>query len=389
MRTSGCRLLLALVLLMLTLVCNGCWNHRELDTMAIVAGAGIDFDDVSGKYVVTVQVVMPSANKESAGNGGGQAKGVAVVTGTGSSVFEAIRSMTTELSRKPYWPHNQILVVGDSLARKGLRPVLDFFLRDAEPRLTTWLLVAPGKAHEIIAAPIAVEKIPAFGIAALMSNGARASSLAATATLHDFVGKLVSGTTAPIAARISLVGDKGDRVQTLGTAVFMDDRLVGELDSKETRGLLWVSGKMGSGIITVSLPGEEGTVAVEIIRSNAQITSEKRNGHIAVRANVFMEGNVGTDAALIDATTPRQLDLLDTRTSSVIRDDITAAISKAQTLHTDVLGFGSAIERKFPREWQQMKKEWDQQFERTEVALSVQVNIHRVGLLNRPLRTPE
>lgn len=87
-------------------------------------------------------------------------------------------------------------------------------------------------------------------------------------TLNDFLVRLTSKSSHPFATAIEVFSEEkqeeqgGDkegkmvlRLRAGGTAVFKKDKLVGWLDNAETRGLLWVLGKVQSGILVVPAPG--------------------------------------------------------------------------------------------------------------------------------------
>lgn len=61
-----------LVFLILSLL-SGCWDARELGSLAIVAAVGIDLADKSGKLLITIQIIKPGEVKS--GGGGGEGGG--------------------------------------------------------------------------------------------------------------------------------------------------------------------------------------------------------------------------------------------------------------------------------------------------------------------------
>ena len=44
------------------LFCNGCWDKKELNQLALAQVAAIDYEDDS--YQVTLQLIIPGADKE-------------------------------------------------------------------------------------------------------------------------------------------------------------------------------------------------------------------------------------------------------------------------------------------------------------------------------------
>lgn len=69
--------------------------------------------------------------------------------------------------------------------------------------------------------------------------------------------------------------DKKEMVRLHKTAILNKDKLTGWFGRKEARGLLWVLGKVKSGVIVVKSPKEEDkNVSIEIIRASSNIRPE-------------------------------------------------------------------------------------------------------------------
>lgn len=58
-------------------------------------------------------------------------------------------------------------------------------------------------------------------------------------------------------------------------------------------------------------------------------------------------------------TRPETWDSLEKRQAAVIESEVKAALRKAQAeLGVDIFGFGEAVHRKYPKEWQELKGRW-------------------------------
>ncbi len=378
----------------LACACSGCWNYHELDELSIVSGVGIDKGQQPGTVQLTMQIIKPGEVKSGGGGGspGGGAEGsqgapVVVKSSSGKTVFEAIRNFLADTNRKLYFPHNQVIIIGKEQARQGVRPILDLFIRDQEPRPTVWILVADGKASDVLKVPGQLEKISAVEISDL-EKAQSALSENVTVNLQDFVSRLMSKTTAPIAAIIK-TDDRNQpkRNRLTGTAVFKKDRLVGKLDGRQTRGLLWILGKVKSGIISIRVP--DGEAGMEIIRSSSQIRPVVKNGHVKMQVFVREDGNLGCQMTPVDLTKPEMLKSLARRKATVIRNEIQAALTEAKALKADIFGFGEAIHRSNPKEWAKIKGKWDQLFPELQVEIDVRSRVRLVGLITKPAVPPQ
>ena len=84
--------------------------------------------------------------------------------------------MTNISNHKLYFPHNQVIIMGKSLAEDGVIKYLDFFLRDAETRDNVLVLVAGGTAGEILDTMPEGDKLPAVNISNSLDAQSRGTS---------------------------------------------------------------------------------------------------------------------------------------------------------------------------------------------------------------------
>lgn len=376
-----------IVVIIVILLGSGCWSRRELDTLAIVAGIGIDLDGETGKIKLTAQIIKPGniiTQTEGSGEGRGESQAFLVAISTGYTVFDAVRNYLTQSNRKLYFPHNQIIVFGREAAQKGVRPILDFFLRGSEFRHKVLVLVADGKASDVLEAKMGLEKIPAMAIGRLVEAGA-ANSQASAVTVQEFLTRLMNKSSAPVAPRIEVLKEKvGNKVLLKGTAVFKDDKLVGQLDNKESRGLLWITGKVKNGVILVQCPGGSGKASLEIIRTRSRIIPELREGKVNIKVEISEEGNLSEQMCSTVLAIPATQASLERRQAAVIQNEVKAVLQKARELNVDIFGFGEAVHRKYPAEWKSLKLKWDEVFPNLEVAVTVRTKIRRVGSITKP-----
>ncbi|MPM08341.1 Spore germination protein A3 [bioreactor metagenome] len=384
----------AICFLCITSLC-GCWNSHELDTLGIVMGVALDKAEGTGGVQLTAQLVLPGALKSGSsssgtgtGGGGGGSGGGSVsfwnVKSTGDTVFSAVRDVTDQCSRKLFFPHNQVLIFGKSLAQEGVQKYIDFFERDPETRNGVWVLVAKGSADEVLSVKPKLEKITASKIAEMVRGQQKATSEASAVTLSDFITRLMSKTAAPVATMIEVTGEgENQSLLITGTAVFKKDKLVGTLDKKEGRGLLWVLGEVKSGIIEVEGP-DGSLVALETIRASGKMTAELKDGKIKMKITVIEEGNIGETTGTGDLNTTEILAKLEEKKAEAIRGEILAAFEKAKTLNADIFAFGEAVKQKYPNEFKTMEDNWDEVFKTIELELSVNAKLRLTGRINNP-----
>ena len=379
-------------LIFLLVMLTGCWNRRELNTLSIVQAFGIDRTE-DNRISFTAQILIPGEIRTPGGKeGGGGGKAVWVVTSTGKTVFEAIRNATFEADRKLYFPHNKIIVIGEKAAKSGIAPLLDFYDRDPEGRLRPFMFIARGSAKDILEAEHGQERIPAKAIENL-AKGTFATSKIPKVELFDILKIFAGKTSAPFIPGIKTVEHKENEkikkmVKLDETAIFKKDKLIGWFDGEETRGLLWVLGKVKSGIIVVKSPKEEDkNVSLEIIRASSKVKPEIEDGNITITVEIKMEGNLGEQMSKVDLTKPDTFKELEIRLAVAIREEINAALDKAlKEWGTDIFKFGEEVHRKYPKEWKELEEKWDEECKNIDVKVEVEAKLRRVGMITKTIR---
>lgn len=375
---------LTIICMILILSTTGCWNRRELDDLGIVMGVAFDKTQNPGKVQLTAQIVKPAELKTPRKEGGGGVSEAYMnIKNTGETVFDTLRGFTHKFSQKLYFQHNQVLIFSRDIAQEGLQKYIDFFLRDHETRLTVKVLVAKNKAGEILDVKPQLQKIPAMDITDVLESQA-ATSQTSQVRLEQFVTRLMSKTTAPIASLIEVSGEGNEKTALVsGTAVFKKDKLAGQLDAAETRGLLWVLGEVKSGIIDVDCPGG-GKVSLEIIRASSKITPEIKDGKIHIKVRIKEEGNLGSQSCPENFTLPPAIEALEKKKAAVIRSEVLAALKKARKLNTDIFGFGDSVHQRYPKLWKEYETRWDEIFPHIEVTVAVEAKLRRMGRISKP-----
>jgi len=373
----------------------GCWNRVEIEERAVVAALGVDKAAEEGKVEVTAQIIKPEEIATASGGGSRSGEAVAVYADTGHDLFDALRNLARQVGRKLFLTEMAVVVIGEDMAREGIGSVIDFIHRDPEPNMRAWLLVGRGRAREVLETKIPTEKVWGFGLKKMIM-ASKAHSKAPAVDILNFEKAVKSKTTCPVATGIKIAGEErkpvkeavapGKRPVLAGTAVFRGYRLTGRLDQVETRGMLWVKGEVQSGIIVVPSPKDgDKPIALEIIRAGSEIEPVISDGRITVTVKVTEEGNIGeVKPDHVEITKPGVIESIEARQREAIEREVLAAVARAQELNADVFGFGEAVRRKYPREWPQLEKRWDELFPVLDVQVEVDAKIRRTGMITDP-----
>ncbi|MCK4260310.1 MAG: Ger(x)C family spore germination protein [Halanaerobiales bacterium] len=376
--------IIMVIIVVLFCFTTGCWNRSELNEKAIVSGYGVDLGEEKDEIRLTAQIILAEAM--SAGGESGEKETVGIVSGTGNTIFNIDRDLLRETGRKLFDSHSHVIIIGEDAAKQGIDRFLDFFTREHEIRRRNWVLVAKGTAKEVLEAKLKFEKIPTFGISNLINAGNITSKTVAV-DLKSFLEMISSKTISPFATGIEVIeGDNGEKgLRLTDTGVFKDYKLQGWLDEKETRGLLWVIGKVGSGIIEVKVPKKEGKyISIEILKASSKVKPEIKNGFLTISIEVVQSGRIGEQPPGTGLENIDGVKIIEKVVENNIKDEIQSVLKKAQMLNTDIFGFGETVYRKYPKEWRTLEKNWDGIFPNINVNVNVESTIINPGIIVKP-----
>lgn len=389
-----------------------------------------------GRYLVELKVVKPglvagaSAGGGQGGGGGGQSgQPFWVATSEGKSILEALHLMRSFTPRLPFLAHNQLILIGEEVAREGVGPVLDFFLRNRETRRTTPFFVARGLAYQTLVYASPLEPSPGMNLAGII-QWEQGNIQAWLEELGDFAAALHNPWSEPVTGVVHFEthrtprgrgaeggqgggggeggdggqdggqgggagggpgggGQKGEEEKHLhvsGAAVFRGDRLLGFLNREETAGLVWLRNRAHRGVLSVPAPGGRGRVEIELLTGQTRLRPRLTEGGFALTVEVKAEGNLEENTSEVILTSPQEIQFLERRAAETIRRQIEAALRKIQGEYkVDILGFGDVIYRRYPHQWLRVAKRWPELFPRVPVQTRVEFTLRRIGMVNRPV----
>lgn len=385
---------------LMLLSCSGCTaehSKRELNSIAIVMGLGLDLarpeQDIpfeEGRLYITAQVVR-TGSMVGGGSGGGASDSADAMYWNlkmeGEDLYPMLRGSVQQSNRNLYISHNQVIVFGQDLAGEGLAQFMDYFFREREMRYNVLLAVSECPASQILEIEPSLEDLPAQEIAKLLKIQAR-NAEAPTKSLFDFAVDMKSGKKAAVLPLINAQTD-GDRktIYVDGCAVFKDWRMVGKLSAAETRGYLWTSGDIESTVFTVP---------VENTRISLGVTGKKGDMHVVIRdeqdqKSLLVQFEVSADTVVghmdgvYDLHLKNSLEKIQLACSQLIGNEIQKAIEKSRELNSDLFGVSEYLERYHPTVWKEMEQDWDSYFAGITYEISVTSYVRRTGSLVDPV----
>ncbi|MFF2446192.1 Ger(x)C family spore germination protein [Neobacillus sp. NPDC058068] len=370
----------------------GCWDRTEVNDLAIILATGVDISK-KDEIELSVQVFIPKPAE--GGQQGGMSSGstssqTLVRSAEGVTIGDAMSRLQEKLTRRIFWGQNEVLVIGEKLAKKGVGDQIDFWMRYTEPRERADVFVSKISAKEVLESMPELERDSAKQLRKLVD-----SQIGVKVTVKD-LSEMLSGEAGaaviPWVANLSpsnLGVNKGKNIPFIkGAAVLKGDKMVGRLSDKETRGILWPRNEMKSGIITIRTNEDSGYVSLNLLRSNNQLIPKITNGKWSIRVKTDTDLEVLQNTSNLNLIRPKLLKEVERKVVQEIEGREKLALANAQKkLNADIFGFAEAFQRKYPKIWKKQSREWNDIFRKVDITFETKVNIIRTGLENEHAKT--
>jgi spore germination protein KC len=359
----------------------------------------IDLAKSSNEYELTLQVVMPGELTNSGKGGDGYAP-FSVYSVKSKTLFEGVRKASRQIPRQLFFSHVQVVVLGEQLARAGIKEIFDFFERSHEVRLTSMLLVArdssPGK---LISTIVPLAPLQAQALLGTSEFSEKIWSGSPVIGIDETIRKLINPGAEPSIGGLKIIGNadnvikKQNLEQTVppyhlevsGVAMFREGKLSGWLDDEKARGYMFVMDRMKSTVMSLECEGTADGVALEIVKSRTKTDVSMNNGQAKVKIDVIAVGNVAEVKCGIPLKKLSVLSQLEQAWGEATKADMMAAIRDAQAIRSDVFGFGEMLQRNHPKQWNKTAAKWDEAFANAEISIKFEGQILRSGMRGKSL----
>ncbi|MDU4960825.1 MAG: Ger(x)C family spore germination protein [Sporomusaceae bacterium] len=399
------------------LLCAGCYGSRETDELAYVLIVGVDKTE-TGKQKVTYQFAIP---RKASGSRDGdspeepkQGKGekpwtvssiISPTSAEGRSLFNAT------LSRLPRLNHVTAYVFSEEVARDGIGPRITYNIRNPEFRETMFLIVVQGSAEEYIKTndPSLAQTISKYY--QIMFASAKESGYYLPANYHRFYARLknnggspyatysginpMTGTNKPAAAKTP--EQKGDPylpqgvprtgtenpAEFLGLAVFRGDKMVGVLNSDESRAVALLQGEFAYGYVGIADPlkPEKDTVNV-LLRYDRKpdISASLHNNQAAFVIHLDIDAEILGISAETNYETAKLRPVLEKQLANLLQQQITRMLKHTQELGVDPVGLGLYLRPHFANTQAMERADLTALYRAAALDITVTANIRRTGL---------
>ncbi|MCE5286974.1 MAG: Ger(x)C family spore germination protein [Pelosinus sp.] len=387
----------------LLFICTGCYGAKETDSVAYVIAHGVD-KAPGGKLTITTQIAPP------AGPGKSEQENIGVIdTITIPSSGQNRTLISSTLSRTLNSTHLTAIIISEEAARAGIAPILAFFSRNREFRDSIYFIVVPGSAADYIQKNTSRLNLT---ISRLYENYLTKKNYSLPSTLHTFYTSFKNNGSSPyitysavnprtgedksagyktpqqkstpyIAGGIPRAGTK-TAIEFLGLAVFKDDKMVGVLNSEETRAVSLLRGEFSWGYLGVvdPLAPQKDFISLKVYTYNKpKITAYFNNKAPVFTVKLKLELEVLGITSGTSYEKPEYRRLLETQVADLLKEQILSMLKHTQALGTDPVGFGLYLRPQLDTTAELSKADLTELYQQADIQIDVTAKMRRTGLI--------
>lgn len=191
----------SILLLLIVSLLSGCWDRTEMYDVSFFLASALDLSE-EGEIITSILVTIPART-------GGESGKVSESGVLGKlyclSYWSKYLRCRKEDPTKGFTPffkgHRSVVFIGEALAKKGIREILDYYSRDPGSRLRTYLVVAKGReAWELIHNDFPMERFLYEEVRELERSG-----VGTAVTFRDFLMMQSSDGIVPVTGAVEMV----------------------------------------------------------------------------------------------------------------------------------------------------------------------------------------
>ncbi|WAM36974.1 Ger(x)C family spore germination protein [Caldicellulosiruptor acetigenus] len=285
-----------------------------------------------------------------------------------------------EINKRLYYGYLKVVVLGRDLVEEPgyVREVLDALNRESDIPQNTFLLVSETTARDILNTMPLVQPVTGIHLFEISKNASIYGRIIDT-PLSQVVNSFINSNCAVI----SRVEPGVETLKVAGAAVFKNFRFVGWLDEKQLQIYKLLMGKAKHTFINdLKYKSTYVPFITTEIQTKKKIKSEK--GRLKIVYNLRIEGEV------IEFVFKSGYKVLNDPMRKYIQSELNKIIKKrADDLiyllkyryNADVLGIGDFISKHRPKDWEKLKKNWDDEFKKIDIEVVTDVRLRRSGTI--------
>ncbi|WP_171690399.1 Ger(x)C family spore germination protein [Paenibacillus germinis] len=356
---------------------SGCNYHNELKNLQLIYATSLDMND-KNEIVTTVTIQTPGGKERSA-------PVHEVLSATGPTLQESLfKKIGMQIAGPIGTSKNQVMLIGEKLARKDLTEILDSTFRNSNDPMLAKVAIVRGNASGLI-------RLDRIGSATAgeylrkILKSAKYETAIPSVTLHSLYPVLHDQGRDSV---IPLISRLKDKAVVDGVALMNQRKYTGYFLTPEQSSLfLLMSGLKGNICVITRNMEESGSKNDPSQYLSLNILKLKRNKHVWVDAEgqIRVQLHLKMKASVVEYTKDDLADKqkiiqLNKHFSELLTHEAQDICKLLLRSRSDAFGIGRDIMAFYPNEWKRMN--WETVYPETDFQVSTEVDIVSHGIIN-------
>lgn len=395
-------ILVILTIILLSL--SGCYDAHGIEEFSYATALGLDVSE-NKLLSLTLQISIPSTTSES---GSSQSSKTDTITVECNSINSGISLINSYISKEVNLSHCKVIVISEELAYQGLSEYVDTFANTVEIRPDCNVIIAKCSAKDFIenASP-SIDTLTARYYEVALKSSEYTGFTTSTKSV-DFIGDMkttfvqahailgnlkLENRNTELNSALDNIYKAGEtpiegstNIEFFGTAVFRDDKLVGELNGIETICYLLVTNGFKNSTLSIPDPFNiNSSVDLRLNKKrNSKVSVDFVNNSPYISVEVFLEGyGISLDEST-DYSSVEDISILNNYAEQYLKLQLENYLYKtSKELNSDISGFGKYALSKYLTWDEWISSNWLENYKNSFFNVKVHVNIQSGGEFNK------
>ena len=321
-----------------------------------------------------------------------------------SSISSAINLMNAHMGKQLKLSHCKLIVFSEKLAEKGISNEIYTLVNNVQIRPSTNIIVSKCSSEYYLQNlnPTIEDYLTKYY--EVFPNSGKYTGYTTDATIGDFFYSMSTNTCEPFAILGGMHEENADKnfedinnitagnmpitskrqAQTVGIAVFKNDRMVGELTALETLSFSILAGKVNNFLVTISDPNDSNqSLDISLYDDmNTKIDVDIINDSPYVTANIKLTGVIDTTSFDSNYLNEETLKEISSRAESYLESTISNFLYKtSKEYHSDISCVGKRSLKNFSTWHDYENYNWKDQYRNAFFDVNVDINVKSGSLI--------
>lgn len=354
------------------IVLTGCWDQKTYERIGFVLEVGVEKGKNRDLLISSIIPVI-----------GGDAKNATdLLMVEANSIMHAFDTNNRISGKLLLGGRIQQLLFSDEIAEGGIRDLMNVINRGTQNSLLTYVVIVEGSPRDLMKKEISFKNKPRPGIYLnqLIKADVEHSYIPDTKVYNFDIDSFKKGKD----SMVPLVKLRRDGIESIGSALFSEDKMVGRVGIWGTKLLNSMKNKQAEDLRfhfnkleEMGTPGNgKHTMSASLKLKKRKINVELKNNKPIV--NIFLEYNAAIDEYKWDKTDDPDVKK---RLEEIISKDVKASgdetLKYTQKVGSDPVGIGEIVRAKHNSYWQSV--DWKKAYKTAEIHLDAKVIISDTG----------